>query len=111
LGVQGVPIPSLRLVQAPVFHGYSISFWIEFEARPDPPELARTLASSYVEVRDADLDAPTNAGAAGQPGLVTGVIEADRNYPRAMWVWAVADNFRLVVDGAIDIARASGERT
>ena len=28
---EGVPMPSLRLIQAPVFHGYSFSAWVEFE--------------------------------------------------------------------------------
>ncbi|MGH9629329.1 MAG: Asd/ArgC dimerization domain-containing protein, partial [Bryobacteraceae bacterium] len=29
-----VPMPSVRLAQAPVFHGYSMSLWIEFESYP-----------------------------------------------------------------------------
>ena len=29
-GWPGVPMPSLRLIQAPVFHGHSFSLWVEF---------------------------------------------------------------------------------
>ena len=65
----------------------------------------RALASSHIEVRSAEFDAPTNVGAAGQRGLIAGVIEPDRNHPRGVWIWAVADNFRLLVDNAMDVAR------
>ena len=30
-----IPMPSLRLLQAPVFHGYSLSLWIQFERPAD----------------------------------------------------------------------------
>jgi len=103
--VKNVPMPSLRLTQAPVFHGYSLSFWIELEKRPDLTEIEECLASPHIEVRSAEFDAPSNVGAAGQRGLIAGVIEPDRNNPRGVWIWAVADNFRLLVDNAIDVAR------
>lgn len=105
LGGYGVPIPSVRLIQAPVFHGYSLSFWIEFESRPSATQLSEALASSYVEIRDADLEPPTNVGVVGQQGIVAGLIEPDRNHSRAMWIWAVADNFRVLVDNAVAVAR------
>jgi aspartate-semialdehyde dehydrogenase len=105
LGVYGVPIPSVRLIQAPVFHGYSMSFWIEFESRPSATEFGEALASTYIEIRDADLEPPTNVGAVGQEGITAGLIEPDRNHSRAMWVWVTADNFRLLVDNAIAVTR------
>ena len=33
LPLRRVPVPSLRLLHAPVFHGYGASIWIEFESR------------------------------------------------------------------------------
>lgn len=103
--VKNVPMPSLRLTQAPVFHGYSLSFWIELEKRPDVTEIEECLASPHIEVRSAEFDAPSNVGVAGQRGLIAGVIEPDRNNARGVWIWAVADNFRMLVDNAIDVAR------
>ena len=100
-----IPMPSLRLVQAPVFHGYSFSIWLEFEKPTGCDELAEALATAQIEVRSRDLDAPSNVGSVGQPGITIGVIEADRNHPRAMWMWAVADNFRVTVDNALEIAK------
>jgi aspartate-semialdehyde dehydrogenase len=105
LGAYGVPIPSIRLIQAPVFHGYSISFWIEFESRPGAKELGEAIASASIEVREADLDPPTNVGTVGQAGISAGLIEPDRNHPRGTWIWVAADNFRLLVDNAVAVAR------
>jgi aspartate-semialdehyde dehydrogenase len=101
------PMPSMRVTQAPVFHGYSFSLWVEFDgARPDLADLSDELEGADIDVRGADLDAPTNIGAAGQSGITAGLIEADRNHPRAVWIWAVADNFRLLVDNAIQVGKA-----
>lgn len=99
-------LPSLRLSQAPVFHGYSASLWVDCERRPELDAVAEALASAQIEVRDADLEPPTNVGAAGQSGVTAGLIEADRNHASAVWIWAAADNFRITVDSAVQIARA-----
>ena len=41
----GAPMPSLRLIQAPVFHGYSISVWVEFEENPGMDSIFQALGS------------------------------------------------------------------
>lgn len=102
---KSVPMPSLRLVQAPVFHGYSLSFWVEMERRPDVTAIEKALASPHIEVRSTEFDAPSNVGVAGMRGLIAGVIEPDRNHPRGVWIWVVTDNFRLLVDNAMEVAR------
>jgi aspartate-semialdehyde dehydrogenase len=101
----GAAMPSLRLVQAPVFHGYSFSAWIEFESAPELEELQRGLASAQIEVRTADEEPPNNVGAAGQSGLTAGDIRKDRNNPRAYWFWMVADNVRTFAETAVAVAR------
>ena len=37
-------MPSLRLIQAPVFHGYSFSAWVEFVDAPDMEALESSLS-------------------------------------------------------------------
>ncbi|MCL6507346.1 MAG: hypothetical protein K6T59_09985, partial [Bryobacteraceae bacterium] len=101
-----IPVPSLRLVQAPVFHGYTISAWVELDSRPDPDRIAKALASDLIDVRHGDLEPPTNVGVAGQSGIAVGAIAVDRNHPRACWLWAAADNLRLVADNALGVAAA-----
>jgi aspartate-semialdehyde dehydrogenase len=102
-GWSGIPMPSLRLIQAPVFHGHSISVWIEFEQSPGIEAISNVLAGSDLDVRTEEP--PTNAGAAGQDGASVGAISQDRNNPRAYWFWMVADNLRLAAENGVAVAR------
>lgn len=99
-----IPLPSLRVVQAPVFHGYTLSLWVETEQHAEADQIARALSSDVVDVRHGDLEPPTNVGVAGQSGIAVGAIAADRNNPRACWLWAAADNLRLPADNAVSVA-------
>jgi aspartate-semialdehyde dehydrogenase len=99
----GIPMPSLRVIQAPVFHGHSFSVWAEFEDNPNAAALARELARQGVDVRPDDP--PTNAGIAGHSGISVGAIAADPNNSRACWLWLVADNLRLAAENSVAVAR------
>ena len=101
----GAPIPSLRLIQAPVFHGYSFSLWIEFEENPGVNEIERVLNGDPVDLRNAAEEPPTNIGAAGQKGVAIGDVSIDRNHPQAAWLWMVADNLRLAAENAVMVAQ------
>jgi len=101
----GPPMPSLRLIQAPVFHGYSFCAWVEFENNPGIEALESGLVSAHIEVRGPDFEPPTNVGQAGQGGVAIGAIAPDRNNPEAVWFWAVADNLRLAAENAVAVAR------
>lgn len=102
---EGCPMPSLRLIQAPVFHGFSFSFWIEFEAAPDASEIEDVMTQDSFDVRGADLEAPNNVGVAGQSGIAVGAISPDRNSGSAFWIWAAVDNLRLAAESAAMIAK------
>lgn len=105
------PLPSLRLIQAPVFHAYSLSLWVEFDPETtgssiNPREVGEALASAQIEVRSAGEESPTGVGAAGQSGVIAGDIRGDRNNTRAIWLWAVLDNLRVTADAAADMVRS-----
>jgi aspartate-semialdehyde dehydrogenase len=102
---EGAPMPSLRLIQAPVFHGYSFSIWVEFENDPGADTLEGVLSSELIDVRAGDQEPPTNVGQAGQSGISVGAIAPDRNHPDAYWFWVVADNLRLQADNAVAVVR------
>ncbi len=104
-GAAPPPMPSLRLIQAPVFHGYSFSLWVEFESVPDLTRLIRGLEAAGVDVRSGIAEPPTNAGAAGQSGITVGSIGTDHNRRNAVWFWTVADNLRLTADHALEVVR------
>jgi aspartate-semialdehyde dehydrogenase len=101
---KGVPMPSLRLIQAPVFHGYSFSAWVELESQTAADALERALAVEPIEVRSGEFEPPTVVGQAGQNSIAIGAIATDRNHPQACWFWMTIDNLRLVADNAVAVA-------
>ena len=105
-GAGALSMPSLRLIQVPVFHGYSMSAWVEFENDPGRDAIVQSLASPKIDLRAHDEEPPTNVGAAGQSGITAGAIAPDRNHPRAHWFWIVADNLRITAENAVEVARA-----
>jgi len=105
-GSGAVPMPSLRVIQAPVFHGYTISVWTEFESNPGMETIAETLASNkIIDVRTNDQEPPTNVGVAGQGGITVGAITPDRNHPHACWFWIAVDNLRIAAENALEVGR------
>ena len=100
-----LPMPSLRLAQAPVFHGYSVSAWVEFESILGLDQIEKALESGSIDVRGKEHEPPTNVGVAGQNGIVVGGITADRNDPKACWFWVVADNLRIAAENAVEVVR------
>jgi len=106
-----VPIPSLRVIHAPVFHGYSLSLWVDFAERPDIAKLSAFLKAPQVDVRSLDEEAPSNVGMAGQAGVAIDAIHPDTRVPTAAWVWIVADNVRMLADNAVLIAASLLEQS
>lgn len=102
--LDGCPMPSLRLIQAPVFHGYTFSFWIEFEDAPGASEIEDAMSRDSFDLRTGDLEPPNNVGVAGQSGIALGAITPDRNNGNAFWIWAAVDNLRLAAESAAMIA-------
>ncbi|MGH9719456.1 MAG: Asd/ArgC dimerization domain-containing protein [Bryobacteraceae bacterium] len=101
----GAPMPSVRVIQAPVFHGHSFSLWVEFERNPAVKELERLLQSSEIDVRGGDAEPPNIVGVAGQSGIAAGAVSVDRNNSKAAWIWLAADNLRLMADNAVAVAQ------
>jgi aspartate-semialdehyde dehydrogenase len=99
------PVPSLRLIQAPVFHGHSLSLWVEFEDDPGVAEVERILSAGNIDVRAGDLEPPNIVGVVGEEGVSVGAVAMDRNHPRACWIWAASDNLRLMASNAVAVAR------
>ena len=101
---EGAPMPSLRVIQAPVFHGYSFSAWVEFENGPEVEAIENSLQMDAIDVRGAELEPPNNVGQAGQSGISVGSILPDRNDSDAVWFWFVADNLRVSAENAVAVA-------
>ena len=101
-----VPMPSLRLAQAPVFHGHSFSIWAEFAEPVAVAAIETALRHDLIDLRTEGLEPPANASAAQQNGVMAGSIRPDRNNSRAVWIWMASDNVRLAAANAIAAARS-----
>lgn len=101
LGERAIPLPSTRLIQAPVFHGYCLNLWLAFDARPAPAALESLLADAGLDIRTAVLEPASNVSVAGHSGLAISDIAEDRACPRAAWLWLAFDNIRAQAEAAL----------
>lgn len=95
---------SVRLVQAPVFHGYSFLTWVRF-VTPVANLEAVFAGDPLVDLRSAGVEPPTNAGVTQQDGYQVGAIRGDRADGHAYWVWMTCDNLRTAASNAIAAAK------
>ena len=100
-----IPMPSIRLIQAPIMHGHCFSIWVEMESLPALEKLHKLFSAEPFDLRGPELDPPDVAGIAGLNGIAIGGMEPDRNNRRAAWFWMVADNFRVSADNAVELAK------
>ena len=97
-----IPMPSLRMIQAPVMHGYSFSIWVQLAERAG--------AAKTLEAGGFDLwpdDAPHVVGVAGESGMSIGAVQEDRNTRDGLWIWVVADQFRVSAGQAASLLGAA----
>jgi aspartate-semialdehyde dehydrogenase len=97
------PVPSLLLVQAPIFHGHAFAIHIELEQVADVESISRALAGEHVRLTHAAEDAPTNVNAAGQSDIQVS-INADATQANGIWLWAASDNLRIAAATAVECA-------
>ncbi|MBM3310199.1 MAG: hypothetical protein FJY80_01695 [Candidatus Aminicenantes bacterium] len=107
-----VGLPGLRLVlaviQAPVFHTYSLMTYLELSRDASPGEVESALAESPVfKVTLAGESCPASAiTVSGKDEIYVGRISAEAENPRGYWVWLVADNLtRGSALNAFELAR------
>lgn len=101
LGPMNVPLPSVRLIQAPVFHGHCQNVWVEFESRPPAAVVEKLLETSGVDVRREDNEPVSNVGIAGESGIAVSDIAEDRGSARGMWLWLGSDNMLTHAENAL----------
>jgi aspartate-semialdehyde dehydrogenase len=95
--------PALRVLQVPVFHGYSFVCWVELDHSLPQEEIHSLLNQSPFSV-SATADAPpTLASAASSDEILLGSVEADA-VSGGYWIWGVFDNLRIAALNAERIA-------
>jgi aspartate-semialdehyde dehydrogenase len=96
-------LPSLLVVQAPIFHGHAFAVHFELGQVADVESISRALAGEHVNLTHGAEDAPTNVNAAGQ-GDIQVSITADASGPNGLWLWAASDNLRIAATTAVECA-------
>ncbi len=93
---------SLSLVQAPVFHGYSVMMHLELDTKADIESLEETYRkSSLFKVYSPSLECPVSPVlTAGEESILIGQIKQDAVFSNSFWIWAAADN--LMVGSALN---------
>jgi aspartate-semialdehyde dehydrogenase len=97
---------SLQLVLAPVFHGYTMSVYVQLPANADINAIRRALDGGVVHMTNAHEEAPSNQSVVQEPGIavtVTGESPAQENM-RGFWLWIAADNLKLTARHAVACA-------
>lgn len=99
----GAPIPSVLLIQAPIFHGHAFSIHLEMAQRADLDALSQALAGEHVSIATKAEESPSNVNAAGQGNILVSVVP-DASQPNGAWIWAATDNLRIAAATAVECA-------
>lgn len=99
------PVPSLMLVQAPVFHAHTFSIYIELERNVSLGDFTQALSGEHVEIARSGEDAPSNVNVAGKDEILVSV-RRDVAHENGFWLWAAVDNLRLAAITAVECAMA-----
>jgi aspartate-semialdehyde dehydrogenase len=98
-------VPSVLLVQAPIFHGHAFAIHLESFARADIDAVSTALSGDHITLTQSADESPSNVNAAGQGSALVSVLP-DPNSANGLWLWAAADNLRVVATNAVECAES-----
>lgn len=100
-----VKMPSLMLLQAPIFHGHAFAINLELESAVGLEEFLAAIKSDHIDVLSEGEELPSNVNAAGQEQIQV-AVQADSAAENAFWVWAACDNLRILAINAVECAES-----
>jgi aspartate-semialdehyde dehydrogenase len=97
---------AMQLVQAPVFHGYTMSVYAQLPANADASAVRRALHGGVVHLTNAHEEAPSNQSVVQEPGIAVALTEEPLtpDNTRGFWLWIAADNLKLNARHAVACA-------
>lgn len=96
--------PSIQVVHAPVFYGYTFAAVAEVNSKQKPEALAEHLRKVGIRVEE-DVSLPQgNLSAVGDSAIHTGLPEVDPAQAGTWGFWGAADNIRLPAANAVKLA-------
>lgn len=99
---------SLSLIQAPVFHTYSIMAYLELDLEAEIRDLEEAFKeSSLFKISSPSASCPVSSiSVAGKEHIFIGQIKKEESFPNAFWIWTVTDNLtRGSALNALEMAR------
>lgn len=99
---------SVALLQAPVFHAYSVMLYLELEEAVTKSRIEESLkAWPTLKFAPPSQSGPVSVvSAAGQDKILVGQLKQEKTRPQVIWIWAAADNLtRCSALNAYEIAR------
>jgi aspartate-semialdehyde dehydrogenase len=100
-----VPIPSMQILQAPIFHGHAVSLNVQLDRAADIAEISNALAGERVSLIASSEDAPSNVNAAGQGDILV-ALTPDAADSNSIWLWVTSDNLRVAATTAVELAES-----
>jgi aspartate-semialdehyde dehydrogenase len=98
------PLPSVTLIQAPVFHSHAFSFFLDVESSVTIADLEKCLQSEFLTVIETEDEPPSPVQVAGSDFIQIGGMKRDFLRPSGLWFWVVSDNLRLAALNAVSAA-------
>jgi aspartate-semialdehyde dehydrogenase len=102
-GPEITPLVAIQLLQAPVFHGYTASVFVEFTTPIGAEQLSGALIGDVFQLISEEGIAPNNENVSGQSDIHVSV-QSTTQQKDAYWLWMAADNLRLIASSAIACA-------
>lgn len=99
---------SLSVIQAPVFHTYSVMAYVELAREANVKDLETLYKESPLfKIHVPSASCPVSSiSAAGKEQIFIGQIKKEDAFPNAFWIWTVTDNLtRGSALNALEIAR------
>ena len=98
-------VPSVQIVQPPIFHGNAVSLNLQLERAADIAQISSALAGEHISLTPSTEDAPSNVNAAGQGDILV-ALTPDASDPNSVWLWATSDNLRVAASIGVELAES-----
>ncbi len=96
-------IPSLMLLQAPIFHGHALAIHAQLSEAADIDHISGAMTGEHIHLTGSAEEAPSNVIAAGQADVQLAILP-DAAQPNGLWLWATSDNLRVAAATAVECA-------
>jgi aspartate-semialdehyde dehydrogenase len=105
-GDEGSGAVVVQVLQAPVFHGYTATLFLELEHPATVREIEAAVQGDRVDLVSGESEPPSNVTAAGHADMLMQVRSAgpEGGTGTRFWVWLAGDNLKIAAANAIACA-------